>query len=139
MGELCMYCDVDESGFINYEEIIMSSIPEIVELAKENVSDSYDGVVQIGVDDGKLYGAVLQSNESENPKNRVVEVYRLESGFDPEDVSECVFCDCCTDDGHCCSEDKLDECCRDALVEAFRWESDDVIGDVLNEVEEYLL
>lgn len=134
-----MDCNVDETGFVNYEEIIMDNIPQIVQMAMENVSENYDGVVQIGVDDGKLYGAVLHSNETENPKNRVVEVYRLEAGFDPEDVSECCFCDYCTDDGRSCSEDRLDECTNNALVEAFYWESDELIGEVLNEVEEYIL
>lgn len=119
----------------DFEDIIKENKEEIIRQAWANTTTFTDGVVQIGVDDGKLYCASFTTNEVENPNNRVVEVYRMESGFDAEECAECVFCDH-SDDGCCCNEEQLDECVMACLMDEFDYGFDDIMSAVYGEIEE---
>ena len=99
---------------------------EIVKLAVENQSASFDGVVQYNYESGKLFGCSMSTGETENPANPFIEVFRLHKG---ENVvvfinsEECDGCDFYDAHHNTMTEDEMKatdrciECCIDAYVE----------------------
>ena len=120
----------------DFEDIIWENREEIIRQAWANTDYYNSGVAQIGVDDGKLYYCGFGSNEVENPANRVVEVYRIDRGFDAESCAGCSFCDD-SNDGYSCSDEKLDECVMDSLMEEFNYNFDGIMGEIYNDIQEF--
>lgn len=60
--------------------ILNNDISEIVKIAVENQSASFDGVVQYNYTTGEVVGASFSTGEVENPANPVIEVFRLQQG-----------------------------------------------------------
>ena len=99
---------------------------EIVKLAVENQSASFDGVVQYNYESGKLFGCSMSTGETENPANLFIEVFRLHKG---ENVvvfinsEECDGCDFYDAHHNTMTEDEMKatdrciECCIDANIE----------------------
>ena len=132
----CEY-GVNVNGYVDYEKVIRENMEYILDMAMANVSDSFDGVVQMEVDTGILTGCSMSTNEVENPANRMVEVYRLEQGFVPEECAECIYCedfdDCDSHDG----SERCYDCCIENLSEDFLEQFDDIVGGVLAQIEEW--
>ena len=99
---------------------------EIVKLAVENQSASFDGVVQYNYESGKLFGCSMSCGETENPANPFIEVFRLHQGenvvlfVNHEECNGCDFYDAhhntMTEDEFLSTE-RCIECCIDAYVE----------------------
>lgn len=122
----------------DYEKVIGDNLHDIVKGALDSASFDYDSVVQMGVEDGKLYYCGLSSNESENPENKVVEVYRLTQSFDFEEACGCSMCDDCNDNGGACNEEQLYSCTEDCLIEEVHDIGyDDMIISVSSQIQEW--
>lgn len=65
---------------------------EIVKLAVDHQSEMTDGVVQYDYTTGEIYGASFSTGETENPENKVIEVFRLSQG--ERGVIDCRCDDC---------------------------------------------
>ena len=117
----------------NIDEILNENKETIINNTIDYTSQYFDGVCQIDVDTGKLFYCGLSTGETENPLNRVVEVYRIPQGFDEEDCCGCFYCD----DYGSCNEDKVRDCTVDTLLEEFNTEFDDILSGVLCQIQEW--
>lgn len=124
-------------NFETFEDIIKENKEEIVRQTLANTSSLCSGVAQIGIEDGKLYFGGLSTNEVENPANKVIEFYRIDRGFNAEDYLDCLNCDRLYDCDNNYSEEQLDECVVDSLMEEFDYSFDDIMSHLYNEIQEW--
>ena len=77
-----------------------------------------DGVVQLDLSNGELFGATFTQGTEENPNNPFVEIYRLSQRFNPSDI--CEDCSECTLLEGETKEDVFEECLLETIEEDFR-------------------
>ena len=98
---------------IRYEEADVVS-----ELAIANHFSQFgDGVVQLDLSNGELFGATFTQGTEENPNNPFVEIYRLSQRFNPSDI--CEDCSECTLLEGETKEDVFEECLLETIEEDF--------------------
>lgn len=100
------------------EEIAYEEISTVAKLAIANHFVGFaDGVVQLNMDSGELFGATFTQGTEENPQNPFVEIYRLSERFNPQDI--------CSDCGGCIllegetEEEVFEECLLETIEEDF--------------------
>ena len=82
-----------------------------------------DGVVQLDMESGELFGATFSQGTEENPQNPFVEIYRLSQLFNPRDI--CSDCNGCTLLEGETEEDVFNDCLLEAIEEDFLNEFDE--------------
>lgn len=120
----------------DFEKIIGANVNNICENVLEYASDIEDGVAQINLETGELCYCGLGSNESENPLNKCVEVYRIDSNTCKEDVCDCDY-DCENYDAYWINCEDCKYCMCDNLIIDFRDNFDYIISDVVNQIQEW--
>lgn len=107
---------------------------EIAKLGYENYNVNFtDGVVQLDLSNGELFGASFTTGTLENPNNSFVEVWRVDK---LEDFS--VMCDNCSgyEDCHQMEEEEeckqYVECCLESIYEEI-WESWEFVENSIKE------
>lgn len=120
----------------DYEEIITTNINNICETVLDYVSDMEDGVCQIQIETGELKYCGLSKNESENPLNKCIEVYRFDYNTEKEDVCDCDDeCPCYYD--YWIETEDCKQCMADNLVIDFKDYFDDIIRGVECQIQEW--
>lgn len=120
-----------------FEDVVWENRVDLIRRTLDYTSDFCDGVAQIDVDTGELHYAGFTTGEVENPENRVVEVYRINQGFDKESCAECLFCEDSDDEGCYCTEEQLEDCVMDSLLESFIDDFDDIMSAIYSEIQEW--
>ena len=120
----------------DYETIIKNNINNICENVIDYTSDITDGVCQIQIETGELKYCSLGSNETENPLNKCIEVYRFDCNTSKEDVCDCDDdCPCYMDNWLLSDSCKM--CMTDNKILDFKEWFDDVIRDVECQIQEW--
>jgi hypothetical protein len=100
-------------------EILEEESDEVAKLAVDNQFVGFaDGVVQLDMDSGEIFGAPFTQGTLENPENPFVEIYRLSQRFNPRDI--CNDCYGCTLLEGETEEDVFNDCLLEAIKEDFR-------------------
>lgn len=121
---------------------------EILKLAVENHNSHFDGVVQYNYETQKLFGCSMSQNETENPLNPFIEVFRLHQGEQGEINCKCSDCpyekngqfdDEMVDEFgctriQCCIDGTLENCdIREDIEEDVEFQIREVLSDHLSE------
>lgn len=116
------------------EKLDNIEISEVCEMLVNNINDLGDSVVQMGIDDGHLYSCILQKNETENPLNKVVEIYRLDSNINWSDM--CVCTDCPNYE-KIVDEDMMMDCVYDSVYQHLYDNWDSILKNVERQMENF--
>lgn len=113
----------------------------VAQLAIENHQCQFcDGVVQLDLENGELFGAPFTQGTIENPANPFIEIYRIKQTEDLSDI--CQFCsgyDECYKNDELIDKESFHDCVEDTVIEAFREEFDKkMINLCIENAEEYL-
>ena len=120
----------------DYEGIIKANINNICGNVIDYVSDIEDGVCQIQVETGELMYCGLGKNESENPLNKCVEVFRVDCNTEKEDLCDCDDeCECYND--YWIETEDCKYCMAENLILDFKEFFDDIIEGVETQIQEW--
>lgn len=113
----------------------------VAQLAIENHHCQFcDGVVQLDLENGELFGAPFTQGTIENPLNPFIEIYRIKQTEDLSDIcQDCNGYDECYRNGELVEEDSFNDCVEDTIIEHFKEEfNDDMIALCIENAEKYL-
>ena len=115
-------------------------ISEVARLSYQNYNPQFtDGVVQLDLDSGELFGASFTQGTLENPENPFVEIWRTSQ---LEDFSLiCQFCsryeECYSSDDSLVDEQQYIECCEDSIYEEVLEHLEEVEASAFEQAERY--